>query len=95
MPMTVVKTRMESSLFKSQGIPAAIREILATQGPKGLFAGFWPTTIRDAPTAGIFLVAYEQAKHVLSVTKWMPQTTKDASAGEHTEKDFHGVAELT
>ncbi|KAK9897612.1 mitochondrial carrier [Cystobasidium minutum MCA 4210] len=81
MPMTVVKTRMESSLFKSQGIPAAIREILATQGPKGLFAGFWPTTIRDAPTAGIFLVAYEQAKHMLSFTKWMPQSTKDASAG--------------
>lgn len=89
MPMTVVKTRMESSLFKSQGIPAAIREILATQGPKGLFAGFWPTTIRDAPTAGIFLVAYEQAKHVLSVTKWMPQTTKDAAAGEHIERDLH------
>lgn len=82
MPMTVVKTRMESSLFKSQGISAAIRDILATQGPKGLFAGFWPTTIRDAPTAGIFLVAYEQAKHILSTSRWMPQTTKDASAGQ-------------
>lgn len=79
--MTVVKTRMESSVCQSRGIVSALRDIVATQGPKGLFAGFWPTTIRDAPTAGIFLVAYEQMRHVLATTRWLPQSTKDAGAG--------------
>lgn len=87
MPMTVIKTRMESSIYKtSSGIPAAMRDIVATQGFRGLFAGFWPTTLRDAPTAGLFLVAYEQTRRLLSRPGSLPQTSIDASAGGRTDR---------
>ena len=81
MPMTVIKTRMESSIYNSTGIRSAMQDILKTQGLRGLFAGFWPTTLRDAPTAGLFLVSYEQTRRLLSRSPGMAQTTVDASAG--------------
>jgi len=81
MPMTVIKTRMESSIYHSTGIRAAMNDILKTHGFRGLFAGFWPTTLRDAPTAGLFLVSYEQIRGVLSRSVRTAQTTIDASAG--------------
>lgn len=82
MPMTVIKTRMESSIYHTAGIRAAMQDILHTNGFRGLFAGFWPTTLRDAPTAGLFLVSYEQARRILARSRRLPQATIDASAGQ-------------
>lgn len=62
-----------------------MNDILKTHGFRGLFAGFWPTTLRDAPTAGLFLVSYEQIRGVLSRSVRTAQTTIDASAGEIAE----------
>lgn len=82
MPMTVIKTRMESSIYTGRTtILGVARDILSTQGIRGLFAGFWPTTLRDAPTAGLFLVAYEQARRVLVPIRSLPLTSVDAAAG--------------
>lgn len=83
MPMTVIKTRMESSIYTGRTtILGVAKDILSTQGIRGLFAGFWPTTLRDAPTAGLFLVAYEQARRVLVPIRSLPLTSVDAAAGE-------------
>ena len=85
MPMTVIKTRMESSIYTGRTtILGVAKDILSTQGIRGLFAGFWPTTLRDAPTAGLFLVAYEQARRVLVPIRSLPLTSVDAAAGEST-----------
>lgn len=81
MPMTVVKTRMESSIYHNSNIAVALRDIWRTQGVRGLFAGFWPTTLRDAPTAGLFLVVYERIRS-LAVPFDFPKASVDASAGE-------------
>jgi len=80
MPMTVVKTRMESSLYHNSNIAVVLRDIWRTQGVKGLFAGFWPTTLRDAPTAGLFLVVYERIRGLATPFDF-PKASVDASAG--------------
>ena len=82
MPMTVVKTRMESNLYKSgDTIASAVSTIWKTLGVRGLFTGFWPTTLRDAPTAGLFLVVYERTRLALHYWPHLANTTVDASAG--------------
>ena len=42
----------------------ASRSILAETGVKGLFQGFTATAIRDAPYAGLYVLAYEESKVV-------------------------------
>ena len=74
---------MESSIYTGRTtILGVAKDILSTQGIRGLFTGFWPTTLRDAPTAGLFLVAYEQARRVLVPIRSLPLTSVDAAAGE-------------
>lgn len=83
MPMTVVKTRMESSVIHSKGgISASLADIWRTLGIRGLFTGFWPTTLRDAPTAGLFLVVYERSRTVLQKMHVAQGSIIDASAGK-------------
>ncbi|OAV96537.1 hypothetical protein PTTG_00984 [Puccinia triticina 1-1 BBBD Race 1] len=65
MPITVVKTRFESNLYDYRSIREAFQAIVETQGLKGLWRGFIPTVLRDAPFAGVFISAYEATKRVL------------------------------
>ncbi|EJT81302.1 solute carrier family 25 member 38 [Gaeumannomyces tritici R3-111a-1] len=66
MPLTVIKVRYESSLYAYRSIAGAGRDILRSEGPRGFFAGFGATAIRDAPYAGLYVLLYEQAKRRLS-----------------------------
>ncbi|POW07313.1 hypothetical protein PSTT_08385 [Puccinia striiformis] len=66
MPITVVKTRFESNLYKYKTIREAFRSILGQQGIRGLWRGFIPTVMRDAPFAGIFISIYEASKRLLN-----------------------------
>ncbi|KAL8370995.1 hypothetical protein RB595_001037 [Gaeumannomyces hyphopodioides] len=66
MPLTVIKVRYESSLYAYRSIAGAGRDILRAEGPRGFFAGFGATAIRDAPYAGLYVLLYEQAKRRLS-----------------------------
>jgi len=61
-PVTVVKTRFESGVFKYDGVIDAIVKIYKTEGVKGLSAGLIPTLVRDAPFSGVYLMFYEQFK---------------------------------
>lgn len=36
---------------------------LAKGGPSELFKGFWASSLRDAPYAGLFILSYEKIKH--------------------------------
>src|SRR3954466_3006695 len=45
------------------------KDLLTTQGFRGLYQGFWATTLRDAPYAGLYLLIYESLKEA---TFWGP-----------------------
>ena len=56
----------QSNLFSYPSIPAAFVSIVKTSGLKGLFQGFVPTALRDAPYAGLYVLIYEKGKDRLS-----------------------------
>lgn len=66
MPITVLKVRYESSLYNYTSLFGASKDIFRTEGPKGFFAGFGATAVRDAPYAGLYVLFYEQSKRRLS-----------------------------
>ncbi|KAK0553882.1 hypothetical protein OC845_001019 [Tilletia horrida] len=86
-PVTVIKTRYESSYFSKESYPSIIgsfRSIYATSGIRGLYSGFTATALRDAPYAGIYLALYEGFKGVLGRAKDRAQalSAQDPSAAK-------------
>lgn len=55
---------IQSNLYSYTSMLQATRAILAETGVKGLFQGFTATAIRDAPYAGLYVLAYEESKVV-------------------------------
>ena len=74
-PITVVKTRVESGVFGYSGVTAAIKSIYKTEGVKGLCSGLSATLLRDAPFSGIYLFFYTQTKQLV------PNNIKDTAWG--------------
>jgi solute carrier family 25 protein 38 len=62
MPVTVLKVRYESDYYAYRSLLGAGRDILRTEGVRGLFAGFGVTAVRDAPYAGLYVLFYEHLK---------------------------------
>ncbi len=65
MPITVVKVRYESSLYRYRSMLEAIQSISRQEGLKGFFTGFGATCLRDAPYAGLYVLFYEQLKNTI------------------------------
>ncbi|KAF7716954.1 Mitochondrial glycine transporter [Penicillium ucsense] len=74
MPVTVLKVRYESDFYAYRSLWSAGRDIVRTEGLRGLFAGFGATAARDAPYAGLYVLLYEQLKRRLA-----HMTTTDAT----------------
>lgn len=66
MPVTVLKVRYESDYYAYRSLVGAGRDIIRTEGFRGLFAGFGATAARDAPYAGLYVLIYEQLKRRLA-----------------------------
>ncbi|KAF2145474.1 uncharacterized protein K452DRAFT_243527 [Aplosporella prunicola CBS 121167] len=66
MPITVIKVRFESSYYAYRSLWHAASDIISTAGPRGFFAGFGATAVRDAPYAGLYVLFYEESKRRLS-----------------------------
>jgi solute carrier family 25 protein 38 len=67
MPVTVLKVRYESDYYAYRSLIGAGRDIVRTEGLRGLFAGFGATAARDAPYAGLYVLFYEQLKRRFSL----------------------------
>ncbi|KAJ1504897.1 hypothetical protein HMI55_001822 [Coelomomyces lativittatus] len=80
MPVSVIKTRFESSLYQYPSVWGAFRDILAKEGFKGLFVGFGVTSLRDIPFAGIYLMCYEYSKKRFMEPSMPAWLNKSASA---------------
>ncbi|KAJ1513124.1 hypothetical protein HMI54_015222 [Coelomomyces lativittatus] len=84
MPVSVIKTRFESSLYQYPSVWGAFRDILAKEGFKGLFVGFGVTSLRDIPFAGIYLMCYEYSKKRFmepSMPAWLNKSASAIVAG--------------
>lgn len=68
MPITVLKVRYESSLYKYNSMFEAVKHIFQKHGIRGFFSGFGVTFARDAPYAGLYVLFYEKTKDVLSTS---------------------------
>lgn len=66
MPLTVIKTRFESTIYNYKSLNEAIRDIYKENKINGFFKGFGSTILRDSPYAGIYLVNYEFCKNFLN-----------------------------
>lgn len=66
MPVTVIKVRYESDYYAYRSLYGAGRDIVRTEGARGLFSGFGATAVRDAPYAGLYVLLYEQLKRRLA-----------------------------
>ncbi|KAH8422654.1 putative mitochondrial carrier protein [Aspergillus melleus] len=66
MPVTVLKVRYESDYYAYRSLYGAARDIVRTEGFRGLFSGFGATAARDAPYAGLYVLFYEQLKRRLA-----------------------------
>ncbi|TFK28469.1 mitochondrial carrier [Coprinopsis marcescibilis] len=64
-PFSVLKARFESNLHHYTGLNQALASLIKS-GPSELFRGFWASSLRDAPYAGLFLLSYEQIKYEMS-----------------------------
>ncbi|KAI8921004.1 mitochondrial carrier domain-containing protein [Powellomyces hirtus] len=65
MPITVIKVRYESNMYRYTSVLAATRGIVREHGIRGLFAGSGATILRDAPHAGLYVFFYEHSKDIL------------------------------
>jgi solute carrier family 25 protein 38 len=64
MPVTVVKVRAESS--GARPLVASTAALWRARGLRGFFAGSAATALRDAPYAGLYVVAYEAIRRRLA-----------------------------
>lgn len=62
LPVTVLKARFESGVFKYNSMFHALTSIWKSEGGKGLYSGMLATVARDAPFSGLYLMFYTKIK---------------------------------
>jgi len=80
-PFSVLKARFESNLYAYESLTSSFVSIVRS-GPSELFRGVVASSLRDAPSAGLFVVFYELIKR--ETTQLLPPTSGAYSTGIHS-----------
>ncbi|KMQ42066.1 mitochondrial carrier protein [Trichophyton rubrum] len=94
MPVTVLKVRYESDYYSYRSLWGAGKDIVRTEGVRGLFSGFGATAIRDAPYAGLYVVFYEQSKRSLSALLSSPSRSSKVELEKETVSSMPSAAHV-
>ena len=84
MPVTVLKVRYESDYYAYRSLYGAARDIVTSEGIRGLFSGFGATAARDAPYAGLYVLFYEQLKQQLSALRVPSSSSSSSSSSSYS-----------
>lgn len=69
-PTENVKQKLQANVYKTTG--ECLRGIIGSSGPRGFFAGYWTTVLRDVPFSFIQFPLYEKAKRIWSESQGSP-----------------------
>eukprot|EP00842_Homolaphlyctis_polyrhiza_P004330 jgi/Hompol1/4899/HPOL_004009-RA len=81
MPVTVIKIRYESNLYTDRTILSSIKSIATKDGPAGFFRGFGATALRDAPSAGLYVLFYENFRFLFRSIGVLDAASVNMSSG--------------
>lgn len=79
-PLELLRTKMQSRPLTYTQLAEAVRQLLATEGVKGLYKGLTPTILRDVPFSCIYWAGYEYLRMKFSTTT-PPSFTSSFVAG--------------
>ncbi|KAL7744532.1 hypothetical protein ACLKA6_017054 [Drosophila palustris] len=68
-PLEMVRIKMQSGYITYTELWVVIRSLIKSHGILGLWRGWPPTVMRDAPFSGTYWAAYESMKRVCNVTE--------------------------
>ncbi|XP_034119418.1 probable mitochondrial glutathione transporter SLC25A40 isoform X5 [Drosophila albomicans] len=68
-PLEMVRIKMQSGYITYTELWIVIRSLIKSHGILGLWRGWPPTVMRDAPFSGTYWAAYESMKRVCNVTE--------------------------
>lgn len=78
-PMEVYRRQLQLSGGTNAAAIAALRGMLATGGPAGLYRGLGASCLKLGPAAGVSFLCYEAAKNVLQIGVTAPPTVETTS----------------
>lgn len=81
-PLEMIRIKMQSGYITYTELWIVLRSLIKSQGVLGLWRGWPPTVMRDAPFSGTYWAAYESMKRACNVTEptfWFSFVTGAAS----------------
>eukprot|EP00092_Neocalanus_flemingeri_P047297 GFUD01053562.1.p1 GENE.GFUD01053562.1~~GFUD01053562.1.p1 ORF type:complete len:363 (+),score=83.94 GFUD01053562.1:278-1366(+) len=66
-PMELVRTKMMSKKMPLSDVHKCLKDLVKTQGVRGLWNGYTATLLRDVPFSALYWPLYEQCKDTLSL----------------------------
>lgn len=66
-PLELVRTKMQSKKMPWSDVMKCLRELVQTQGLRGLWNGYTATLLRDVPFSALYWPLYEQCKAIMNL----------------------------
>ncbi|XP_050311571.1 probable mitochondrial glutathione transporter SLC25A40 [Anthonomus grandis grandis] len=64
-PLELIRTKMQSQKLSNLELREALKNLVRTDGVKGLWRGITPTLLRDVPFSAIYWMSYEATKEFM------------------------------
>jgi len=66
-PLELIRTKMQSQKMPWSDVHKCLKDLVKTQGVKGLWNGYTATLLRDVPFSALYWPLYEQSKAILNL----------------------------